>query len=66
MGAGMNWRELADDIGYGSSEMLTQLAKGGRVEFGLMLAAVTKLGRSIASFTYGFAEDTVTRSSKKA
>jgi len=48
---GMSWRELADDIGCASPAMLTHLAKGGRVEFGLMIAALTKLRRPISSFT---------------
>ena len=48
---GMSWKEVANDIGVGSANPLTNLAKGGRTGFPGVMRIVVWLGRPAATFT---------------
>jgi len=48
---GLSWTETATQIGGVSAQMLTRLAKGGRIEVRVMIRAVGWLGRTVESFS---------------
>jgi transcriptional regulator with XRE-family HTH domain len=49
---GMNWTQVAEEIGV-SVSTITRTRLGGRMEVDGMLAMVRWLGRTVESFTFG-------------